>query len=204
VFGYENFVNQIIWRRQAAHSDYGQGAMHFGRLHDALLLYGNGEDYILHPVYRPYDESYLKSHYNLVEQGTGRHYQLDNLTGPGGSGKGNPYYEVMGVSGYWRYSRERMQELIAAGRVVQPSPGAKPRLKRYLDEMPGLPVQDVWDDINRINSQGSESAGFPTQKPLALLQRIIAASSNPGDLVLAQSQVWLDSARGTCDRARAA
>jgi site-specific DNA-methyltransferase (adenine-specific) len=106
------------------------------------------------------------------------------MSGPGGAAKGNPFYEVMGVSRHWRYSKERMHDLIATGRVVQPQPGSVPRYKRYLDEMSGVPVGDVWDDIDPINSQAQERLGYPTQKPLALLERIIAASSNPGDVVL--------------------
>jgi len=130
-----------------------------------------------------YEEGYLKTHYKQIEQETGRRYELDNLTAPGGAGKGNPYYEVMGVSRFWRYKRERMEELLAGGRIVQPSPGAVPRYKRYLDEMPGIPAQDIWIDLNPINSQAKESVGYSTQKPEALLERIIQASSNESDLV---------------------
>ena len=90
----------------------------------------------------------------------------------------------MGVTRYWRYSEERMAELIAEGRVVQTQPGAVPAYKRYLDEMPGVPLQDVWTDIRPIGSRARERVGYPTQKPLALLQRIIEVSSNEGDLVL--------------------
>ena len=90
----------------------------------------------------------------------------------------------MGVTRYWRYSEEQMAELIAAGRIVQSRPGAVPRYKRYLDEMPGVPLQDVWTDIRPIGSRAKERVGYPTQKPLALLERIIKASSNEGDLVL--------------------
>ena len=122
--------------------------------------------------------------YKYVEPGTGRRYRLGDLTGPYGPAKGNPYYEVMGVSRYWRYSQERMQELIDEGRVVQTRPGAVPAYKRYLDEMPGVPLQDAWTDIGPISSQAKERLGYPTQKPLALLERIITASCPPGGLVL--------------------
>jgi adenine-specific DNA-methyltransferase len=98
--------------------------------------------------YVPYSEEYLRTHYKKIEAGSGRRYELDNLIG---SGKGNPSYELLGVTRYWRYSRERMQRLLAEGRIVQPSEGAVPRYKRYLDEMPGVPAQDIWDDINAIN-----------------------------------------------------
>lgn len=90
----------------------------------------------------------------------------------------------MGVSRYWRYSKERMDELIAAGRIVQTRPGAVPQYKRYLDEMPGVPLQNIWTDIPIINNRSKEMLGYPTQKPVALLERIISTSSNPGDLVL--------------------
>ena len=90
----------------------------------------------------------------------------------------------MGVTKYWRYSKEKMEELIAQGRVVQPRPGAVPRYKRYLDEMPGVPLQDLWGDIAPIGAQAQERLGYPTQKPEALLERIISASSNEGDVVL--------------------
>jgi DNA modification methylase len=108
----------------------------------------------------------------------------DNLTGPGGAAKGNPYYEVLGVKGYWRYSQEKMDQLIREGRVAIPPGGKTPRYKRFLDESKGLPVGSVWDDINPINSQAKESLGYPTQKPLPLLERIIQASSNKNDIVL--------------------
>ena len=85
---------------------------------------------------------------------------------------------------YWRYSEERMAELIEQGRVVQSRPGAVPAYKRYLDEMPGVPLQDVWTDIKPIGARAKERVGYPTQKPIALLERIIQASSNPGDVVL--------------------
>jgi DNA methylase/Restriction endonuclease len=106
------------------------------------------------------------------------------MTGPGGAAKGNPSYEVMGVTRYWRYSHEKMQALIDDGLVVQSSPGSVPRRKQYLDEGRGVPIQSLWDDIPALHSQAKERLGYPTQKPLALLERIISASSNEGDLVL--------------------
>jgi site-specific DNA-methyltransferase (adenine-specific) len=108
----------------------------------------------------------------------------DNLTGPGGAAKGNAYYEVLGVEGFWRYSQEKMAGLIKAGRVAIPPKGKTPRLKRYLDQSKGVPLQSVWDDLPPINSQAKESLGYPTQKPRGLLDRIIKASSNPDQIVL--------------------
>ncbi len=183
VFGTDAFLNEVVWKRQTAHSDSGQGAKHLGRLHDSILLYTKTDEYTWQPLYTEYDDSYLQSKYRYVENDTGRTYRLDNLTGPGGAAKGNPYYEVMGHQRYWRYSEKRMQQLIADGRVVQTTPGSVPQLKRYLDEMPGVPLSDVWTDIQPINSQAGERLGYDTQKPEALLERIIKASSNEGDLV---------------------
>jgi len=183
VFGKDRAVNQIIWKRQTAHSDSGQGSEHLGRLHDVILLYTKSDRYHWDVQYTPYSEEYLKTHYKKVEPGSGRRYELDNIIGPGGSSKGNPSYEFLGVTRYWRYSRETMQSLFDKGRIIQPSEGAVPRYKRYLDEMPGLPVQDIWDDVNAINSQAKEAAGYSTQKPEALLERIIKTSTQEGDLV---------------------
>ncbi len=183
LFGYERFLNEIVWQRQTSHNDSGQGAKHLGRVHDTLLVYRAGDQPFLSSLYTPYDPTYVRSHYKAIDE-HGRRYQLDNLTGPGGAAKGNPYYEVMGHWKHWRYKPERMTELIAQGRVVQPSPGGTPRYKRYLDDMPGLPLQDVWADVNPVNSQALEGLGYPTQKPLALLERIVGLASPPGGLVL--------------------
>jgi DNA modification methylase len=183
IFGKERFVNQIIWKRQTAHSDSTQGADHLGRIHDVILMYSKTELYTLNMQYVPYDDKYLSTHYKNIEPGTGRKYELDNLIGPGGAAKGNPSYEFLGITRFWRYKRENMEELHKQGRIVQPSPGAVPRYKRYLDEMPGVPLQDIWTDINAINSQAIEACGYSTQKPALLLERILSISSNEGDLV---------------------
>jgi hypothetical protein len=98
--------------------------------------------------------------------------------------RGHPTYEFLGVTRYWRYNKEKMQKLYDEGRVVQPSPGAVPRYVRYLDEMKGTAIGDTWTDIPPINSQAQERLGYPTQKPEALLERILRASSNEGDVVL--------------------
>jgi len=183
IFGRTNFRNQIIWKRQTAHSDSGQGADHLGRIHDVLLFYSKSESYTFNTEFTSYDENYLRTHYKGIDPETGRRFELDNLTGPGGSSKGNPQYEFLGITRYWRYKKERMEELYRQGRIIQPSEGAVPRYKRYLDEMPGLPIQDLWTDLNAINSQAIEAVGYATQKPEQLLARIISLGSNPGDLV---------------------
>ena len=184
VFGPENFRTEITWKRTSAHSDTRQGRQQHGRVHDLILFYTKGSEWTWNPLYTEYDQDYTDQFYRHVEPSTGRRYRLDNLTGPGGAAKGNPSYEVMGVTRYWRYSEERMAELIEAGRIIQTRPGTVPRYKGYLDEMPGVPLQDLWTDIRPIASQAAERLGYPTQKPQALLERIIEASSNEGDVVL--------------------
>ena len=184
VFEAEQFRSEITWKRTSAHSDTRQGRRQHGRVHDVLLFYTKSDQWTWNPIYTDYDLEYITKFYKYIEPITNRRYTLDNLTGPGGAAKGNPQYEVMGVTRYWRYSQERMAELIAQGRIVQTKPGTVPRYKRYLDEMPGVPLQDQWTDINPIQSQSKERIGYPTQKPLALLERIIKASSNEGNMVL--------------------
>lgn len=184
VFGAQQFKTEIIWKRSSAHSDARQGRRQHGRIHDVLLFYAKSDDWVWNPIHTPYDRSYVEQFYKYTDPGTGRRYGLDNLTGPGGAAKGNPSYEVMGVTRFWRYTQEKMQAFVQEGLVVQAHPGAVPRYKRYLDEMSGLPLQDVWTDINPIGSQAAERLGYPTQKPEALLERIITAGSNEGDLVL--------------------
>jgi site-specific DNA-methyltransferase (adenine-specific) len=179
-----NFQNEIVWKRSTAHTDAKQGSKHYGRIHDVLLLYtSNPNDYTWNQLYTPLSQEYIKSHY-AQRDGTGRLFQWTDLTGPGGAAKGNAYYEVLGVTGYWRYSQDRMKQLITEGRVAIPPKGRTPRYKRYLDESKGAALQSVWDDLPPVNSQAKESLGYPTQKPLALLDRIIRASSNQGNTVL--------------------
>lgn len=183
VFGKQRAVNQIIWKRQTAHSDSGQGSEHLGRVHDVILLYTKADRYTWNLQYAPYDVEYLRTHYKKIEEGTGRRYELADLNAPGGAGKGNPRYEFLGITRFWRFKRERMQALYEQGRIIQPSPDAVPRYKRYLDEMSGVPIQDLWLDVNPVNSQAKESAGYATQKPEVLIERIIKTSSNEGDLI---------------------
>jgi DNA modification methylase len=183
VFGAQHCLNSIIWKRQTAHSDSGQGSQHMGRLHDVIMLYSKTDKTVWNMQYTAYDDAYLKSHYSRIEPETGRRYRLDNLTAPGGASKGNPSYDVFGVTRFWRYSQTRMQLLIEQDRIVQTKSGSVPQFKRYLDEMPGVPVQDLWADINPINSQAAEAYGYSTQKPESLLERIVNLSSNEGDLI---------------------
>ena len=184
IFGADGFRSEIVWKRSSAHSDVGQGRRQHGRIHDVILFYTKSSSWIWNQLHTPYDDEYISSKYPHVEPDTGRRYGSWDMTGPGGEAKGNPRYEVLGVTRYWRYSEERMKDLIAQGLVLQGKPGAVPRLKRYLDETPGVPIQDLWSDIDPVNSQALERVGYDTQKPVPLLERVIQASSNEGDLVM--------------------
>ncbi|WP_034407797.1 site-specific DNA-methyltransferase [Deinococcus murrayi] len=183
IFGIENFRNEIVWKRSDAKGNSGQGARHYGRNTDSILFYGRSEQVTFHQQYVPLSAEYIEQFYRYQDP-DGRRYKLDNMLGPGGASKGNPYYEVMGVARHWRYSRERMQQLIAEERVIQTRPGTVPMYKRYLDESRGVPVGNLWTDISFLRGHSREKLGYPTQKPVALLERIIATSSNPGDVVL--------------------
>ena len=156
--------------------------------HDLVLAYQISDQSTWNPdaVFVPYDQNNLDdktaSKYRHQES-DGRLYQLDNLLNPN-KDRPNLTYEFLGVTRVWRWTRDRMQAAYEAGLVVQSKPGAVPRYKRYLNEQKGRPLGDVWADIQPINSQAQERIGYPTQKPLALLDRIIRASSNEGDMVL--------------------
>jgi len=185
VFGHDRFINEIIWKRQTAKSDVTQGAQHMGRIHETIFLYSKGEKYTWNTQYTPYEQSYIDDFYRHRDK-DGRRYRLSDITAPGKgkASKGNPSYEFLGVTRYWRFSKERMQELYSQGKIIQTTPGSVPAQKRYLDEMPGVPLQDLWLDIQPIQSQSAEGLAYATQKPEALLERIIKLSSNAGDLVL--------------------
>ena len=189
VFGPRNFRNQIVWERTSAHSDTAQGMTRFGRIHDLLLFYAKAEGPPWNPQFTSYTESHLATTYRFVDE-DGRRFSTADLTAnkPGG----DTSYEITAPDGrkskpykgrYWAYSREKMQRFIEEGRVFWRKTGM-PRLKLYADEMPGVPLQDVWTDIYPIGAAAKERLGYPTQKPLALLERVITASSNPGDIVL--------------------
>ncbi|RAR48809.1 UNVERIFIED_CONTAM: site-specific DNA-methyltransferase (adenine-specific)/adenine-specific DNA-methyltransferase [Acidovorax defluvii] len=185
VFGRENFLNEIVWKRaETVKGNSGQGSKYFGENTDTIFLYRRGGDHRFNPQYKPYTQEYIDDFYKYTEPGSGRRYQIISMTAPGGEGKGNPFYEVMGIKRHWRYSREKMQDLIDKGLVVQTKEGNVPRRKIYLDEGLGVPVQSLWDDLPALSSQSSERVDYPTQKPETLVKRIIEASSESGDLVL--------------------
>lgn len=178
VFGHDRFINEIVWKRSSAHSDAGA----CGRAHDIIFLYAkNRKSFTWNKLYQQYDQEYMQSHYRYVDE-RGRKYRTDNLTATGLSGGGYEY-EWNRVKRIWRCPIETMQALDREGRIHYTKNGTAEYI-RYLDEMPGVPLQDLWNDIPPINSQAKERLNYPTQKPEALLERIIRASSNEGDLVL--------------------
>ncbi len=184
VFGKENYRTEISWRRQSAHNDAKQGRRQYGNVRDVIFFYTKSNEWTWHWQYLPYTKDYTKDFYRYYEKDTGRQYRLSDITAPGGASpeKRNPRYEFLGVTRYWRYSKERMMELHTAGRIIQSAPGKVPAYKRYLDEVPGVSLQNDWDGIQPPAKH--ESLGYPTQKPLSLLTRIIETSSNKGDVVL--------------------
>lgn len=183
VFGEEQFINEITWKRQSAHNDYAQGLKHFGRITESIFFYAkNIQEFKLNPVFTPYDKDYIESNFRNQDP-DGRRYSLSDLSGPGGAKKGNPFYEFLGIKKYWVYSEERMKEMYAQGRIVQTNPGTVPRRKKYLDEMPGISLQSLWTDVSPVQSQSKELLGYPTQKPEQLIERIIQSATNEGDIV---------------------
>jgi DNA modification methylase len=180
-FGPHRFRSEITWKRSAAHND----AKRWSPVADTILYYGKSDAVTWNAVHLPHDPAYVADKYRHADA-DGRRFHLDNMTSP--NPRPNMMYEWKGHASPamgWRYSRETMERLDAEGRIWYPGDKAKrPRLKRYLDEQEGVLATNVWTDIPPINSQAQERLGYPTQKPLALLERILLASSNPGDVVL--------------------
>ncbi len=179
VFSRGAFTDEVIWQRT---NTKGHAFTRFPSGHDSILYYRKSERFIWNTQYAGHDESYIRSHYSNIEPETGRRYTLGDVLNPNPD-RPNLTYEWNGIIRVWRWTRERMQEAHDAGRLHYTSSGM-PRYKRYLDEMKGTPCTTVWTDIPPVNSQAQERLGYPTQKPVALLERIISASSNPGDVIL--------------------
>jgi DNA modification methylase len=185
VFGGNNFRNEIIWKRaDTVKGNFGQSRKAFDPNADTIFFYTKNGDYTFEELYKPYSDEYLDTFYKYVEPETGRRYRLISMIGPGGAAKGNPFYEVMGISRYWRYSQAKMKVLIEKQMVVQTRKGAVPQRKQYLDEGKGVALQTIWDDVGSLSATSKERIGYPTQKPEALLERIILCASNEGDTVL--------------------
>jgi len=179
-FGPQMFRSEIIWKRTNTHSD----SKRWSDVSDSILYYGKSSSVIWNPPYAEHSEKYLETKYRYNDD-KGR-YRLDNMTSP--SPRPNMMYEWNGFPSPplgWRYSQETMAKLDSEGRIWYPdSKSKRPQLKRYLEQSSGVLMGNVWTDIFPINSQAQERLGYPTQKPEALLERILKASSNEGDVVL--------------------
>jgi site-specific DNA-methyltransferase (adenine-specific) len=182
VFGAENFRTEITWKRTSSHND---SRRNFANVNDILLFYSKTKDYYFSPVFISYDQQYVDQNFRFKEV-DGRRYSSADLRSP--HPRPNLTYDFRGYKPHpngWTVSYEKMLELEKQNRLIFPSDHTgRIRVKKYLDEMPGLVVSNLWTDIPPISSQAAERMGYPTQKPLALLERIINASSNPGDMVL--------------------
>jgi DNA modification methylase len=181
VFGENNFQNEIIWKRTSARSD----SHRYNTIHDTIFFYTAGSTFTWNPQYQPYDDEYVRQFYTHVDP-DGRRWKRGDITSP------NPRPNMMyrfktypSPKKGWRYTKERLEALDREGKIHYPKdPNGVPRLKQYLDEMPGVPLQTIWTDIRPLHNLSGERIGYPTQKPLELLERIITASSNKNDIVL--------------------
>lgn len=184
IFGADYFKNEIIWRRSTGKS---HASRRLPSNHDTILVYGGPDStWNAEQAFIPYDRQNLPQKtldkYSYTDA-NGRLYRLDSLINPNPN-RPNLTYEFLGVTRVWRWTRERMQAAYDAGLVIQTAPGRVPCLKRYLDEQKGLPLGDVWTDIPPLNSQAIERIGYPTQKPMVLLERLMKLTSREGDVVL--------------------
>ena len=175
IYGQKNFRNEIIWkRRQDTHN---LAKKHMGKIHDTILWYAHSRKSDYRIQYLPYEEEYLRKMYSKSDK-KGR-YRLLPCTNEAG---GNRPYEFRGLTRAWRYTKQNMQSMYDQGLLYQATPTSPFQYKKYLADAKGVPIQDLWGDIPA--ARGIERLGYPTQKPLALMERIIRASSNEGDTVL--------------------
>lgn len=179
VFNSRNFQNEIIWARSLPH---GNVRKTFGRAHDTIFFYTKSEQYIRNPPFAPHRKEYIKQFYKTIEEKTLRRYQSVSLLNPN-TNRPNLTYEWNGHTRVWKWTRERMEKAHNDGLLVYSKTGIA-RYKNYLDQMKGTPLQDIWDDVSPLMGGSAERLGYPTQKPKALLERIISASTNEDDIVL--------------------
>ena len=198
IFGHTNFRSDIIWRRN---NPTGRGSKRYANNVDNILYYVKGDSFTWHSQFKPHSAEHLKSKYSNKDPSTGRRYSLGDLKGAGLT-QGSSSLSWRGIDpartdSHWAIpnlalpqvakplsAQEKLDLLDEMGRIYWPPKGGIPRYKRYLDEMQGTPIDTIWDDIPPVNSQAKERMGYTTQKPLALMERIISASSNPGDVIL--------------------
>lgn len=184
IFGIQCFRNEITWKRTSAHANVGQ---RFASVQDRILFYTVSDKWAWNQLHLPYTGDYIKSHYAQIDADSGRQFTTRDLTASMQRASTGQLYEWKGLrpppSRCWAYTKENMEVFESRGLLVYSDRGM-PRLKLYLDEMPGTPCDDMWTDISPINSQAQERLGYPTQKPQSLLERIVSASSNEGEVIL--------------------
>lgn len=183
IFGPERFVNDIVWKRTTAHSS----AKKYAPIHDTLLYYAKSSAVCWNEPRADYEDAYLDKYYKY-DDGDGRLYWRADITAAGvrhGS-SGAPWKGISpgAIGRHWQFPVDELDRLETEGRIYWPARGKMPQYKRYREELKGRAVADIWDDVDRINPVGNERLGYPTQKPVALLERVIATSSNPGDIIL--------------------
>ena len=198
IWGHENFRSQITWRRN---NPTGRGGKRLANNADLLLYYVKGDKFTWHRLFKPHDPRYVETFYRHLDPETGRRYRLDNLKGAGlrQGHSGLPWKGVdpAETGSHWaipnaalpngaktKSTQDKLDIPDGMGRIYWPPNGKVPSYKRFLDEMPGTPIDTIWDDIRPIASHARERLGYPTQKPVELLERILKASSNPGNIVL--------------------
>lgn len=175
IFRHENFRNEISWHRSNPKS---HATLNFPNCRDVILRYTKSDHFTFNKVYTAHDPRYVATAYRYNDD-KGR-YRLLPLLNPNDN-RPNLTYEFLGVKRVWRWSRQRMEKAYNDGLIVQLKPGAVPQYKKYLSDSKGKTVTDDWNDIGQAS--GKETLGYPTQKPIALLERIIQSSSNPGDII---------------------
>jgi DNA modification methylase len=184
IFGPTHFRSEIVWKRTSAHSS----ANRPGPVHDVILMFTKSDSYTWNVLYQPYDPAYIDLFFEMTDA-DGRRWKRMDLTGAGirHGETGKPWrgIDITAKGRHWAYPPRVLDTFDAEGRIHWPAKATgMPRLKQYVDQMPGVPLQDVWDDIRPIHNLSAERLGYPTQKPLPLLERIISMGSNLGDLVL--------------------
>ena len=178
VFSPDNFRNEIIWKRTSGHSD----AARYGNTHDVIFFYAKSANAAWNDPYQEYEKEYIEQYYRYSDS-DGRKWMSGDLGAAGLQGGGYDYV-WKGIRRTWRLPQTTMERLDREGRLYYTKPAGIPRIKRYHDESKGMPAQDIWADIESLRSWHKERLGYDTQKPEALLQRIVKASSNENDLVL--------------------
>jgi site-specific DNA-methyltransferase (adenine-specific) len=184
IFGIQNYRNEITWKRTSAHSS----AKRYGCVHDIILFYSKSSKFLWNQQHTEFTEEYVNTFFDSVDE-QGKRYKRMDLTGAGvsagESGKTWRGIDVTAKGRHWAYLPSTLDEFVAQGRIHFPKKkDGMPRLKQYPEDLAGIPLQDIWGDLRPLHNLSSERLGYPTQKPLSLLERILKASSNEDDIVL--------------------